>query len=175
MIVQQEFDKLKLHPLSIRLGEVEMVENISDETKEELKQNLSRVGFELINDKRGRIIEQVKAAIISLVQEKNAASDQNLSDYLVKLIHFEYSYLSTLFSEVEGITIEKYYILQKIERVKELLMYDELSLSEIAFKMNYSSVAHLSAQFKKVTGFTPSYFKQLKEKKRKPLDELEKL
>lgn len=173
MIVQQEFEKLNLDPVAIRLGEVDMPGDISEQQKETLKQNLSNVGFELINDKRGRIIEQVKAAIISLVQDKNASTEQNLSDYLSKHLHMEYSYLSTLFSEVEGITIEKFYILQKTERVKELLMYDELSLSEIAFQLHYSSVAHLSAQFKKVTGFTPSYFRQLKEKKRKPLDQVE--
>ncbi len=173
MIVQQEFEKLNLDPVAIRLGEVDMPGDISEQQKETLKQNLSNVGFELINDKRGRIIEQVKSAIISLVQDKNASTEQNLSDYLSKHLHMEYSYLSTLFSEVEGITIEKFYILQKTERVKELLMYDELSLSEIAFQLHYSSVAHLSAQFKKVTGFTPSYFRQLKEKKRKPLDQVE--
>jgi AraC-like DNA-binding protein len=130
------------------------------------------LGFELIDDKKSRIIEKIKNTIIQLVHHQDSGLKNNLSEVLSSELHHDYNYLSNLFSEIEGTTIEKYFIAQKIERVKELLVYDQLSLSEIAFQLNYSSVAYLSNQFKKVTGLTPSHFKQIKENKRKPLDQL---
>jgi YesN/AraC family two-component response regulator len=133
---------------------------------------LESLGFEIIDDKKSRIIEKIKNTIIDLVHHQDNDVKINLSDVLSDKLHHDYNYLSNLFSEVEGTTIEKYFIAQKVEKVKELLVYDELSLSEIANRLNYSSVAYLSNQFKKVTGLTPSHFKQIKEDKRKPLDKV---
>src|SRR5690606_36069809 len=133
---------------------------------------LQTLGFELIDDKRSRQIMQIKSAIIDLVHQRNNSIKINLSNYVSNKLNHDYTYLSNLFSEVEGTTIEKYFIAQKIEKVKELLVYDELSLSEISFQLNYSSVAYLSNQFKKVTGLTPSHFKQIRADKRKPLDKV---
>ena len=140
--------------------------------KNRLVTELEAVGFYLIDDKKSRLIEQIKTLVIELVHYNSNNLKINLSDYISEKLHHDYNYISNLFSEVEGTTIEKYFITQKIERVKELLVYDELTLNEIADQLNYSSTAHLSAQFKKVTGFTPSYFKKIKENKRKPLDEV---
>src|SRR5690606_28337477 len=130
------------------------------------------LGFEVIDDRKSLIIEKIKNIIIDLVHHQDNDTKSNLSDVLSSKLHHDYNYLSNLFSEIEGTTIEKYFIAQKIEKVKELLVYDELSLSEIAFRLNYSSVAYLSNQFKKVTGLTPSHFKQIREDKRKSLDEV---
>lgn len=140
--------------------------------RNQLTDILNSLGFEIIDDKKNRIIEQIKNVIIDLVHHQDNDIKTNLSDILSNKLHHDYNYLSNLFSDVEGTTIEKYIIAQKIEKVKELLMYDELSLSEIAFRLNYSSVAYLSNQFKKVTGFSPSHFKQIREEKRRPLDEV---
>jgi AraC-like DNA-binding protein len=172
MVVKSELEKLGLYPISVELGEVEINSAIDDKEKEAIKITLASFGFELLESKKSIVIEKVKNAIIDLVHNKNNELNSNLSDHLSKLLLQEYSSISTLFSEVEGITIEQYFIAQKIERVKELLVYNELTLSEIAFQLNYSSTAHLSNQFKKVTGFTPSYFKQLKDKKRKQIEDL---
>lgn len=172
MVVQNELDKLGLSVKSIRLGEVVLNNEPEPEKKRKLEEALLMLGFEMIDDKKGKIIEKIKNTIIDLVHHQDNDAKTNLSDILSNKLHHDYNYLSNLFSEVEGTTIEKYFIAQKIERVKELLVYDELSLSEIAFQLNYSSVAYLSNQFKKVTGLTPSYFKQIKEDKRKPLDEV---
>ena len=172
IVVKSIFEKLGLHPTQIELGEIELQENDFSLVKEKLIAELQSFGFDLLNDKKTQTIEKVKLLIIDLVQNKDSNIGVTLSEYLSHELHQEYSSLSNLFSEVEGITIEKYYILQKIEKVKELLVYDELTLSEIAFKLNYSSVAYLSNQFKKVTGLTPSHFKKLKERKRKSLDNL---
>ena len=172
MVVKSELEKLGLYPISVELGEVEINSAIDDKEKEAIKITLASFGFELLENKKSIVIEKVKNAIIDLVHNKNNELNSNLSDHLSKLLLQEYSSISTLFSEVEGITIEQYFIAQKIERVKELLVYNELTLSEIAFQLNYSSTAHLSNQFKKVTGFTPSYFKQLKDKKRKQIEDL---
>ncbi|WP_281635336.1 helix-turn-helix domain-containing protein [Flavobacterium marginilacus] len=170
--VKNELEKLRHHPLNITLGEVLLEKEITEKEKEILSQHLQNLGFELIDDKKSRIIGQIKSSIIEIVHHQKSDIKTNLSDYLSNKLHHDYTYLSNLFSETEGITIEKYFIAQKIEKVKELLVYDELSLSEIAVKMNYSSVAYLSNQFKKVTGLTPTYFKNIKENKRRPLDEL---
>lgn len=172
MVVQNEFDKLSIDIKNIRLGEVIVDKELTDQEKKQMQDVLLSLGFELIDDKKGRIIEKIKNIIIDLVHYQETDTKTNLSDILGRQLHHDYNYLSNLFSEVEGTTIEKYFIAQKIEKVKELLVYDELSLSEIAFRLNYSSVAYLSNQFKKITGLTPSHFKQIKEDKRKPLDKL---
>lgn len=172
MVVQNELDKLGLSATSIKLGEVVFETEPSTEEKIKLAVVLLALGFQVIDDKKSRIIEKIKNTIIDLVHHQDNGYKTNLSDVLSSKLHHDYNYLSNLFSEVEGTTIEKYLIAQKIEKVKELLVYDELSLSEIAFQLNYSSVAYLSNQFKKITGLTPSHFKQIKEEKRKPLDEV---
>ena len=172
MVVQNELDKLGFGTNSVKLGEVSFDNELSLVERNKLEEVLIPLGFELIDDKKSRIIEKIKNVIIDLVHHKGEDIKTNLSDVLSHELHHDYNYLSNLFSEVEGTTIEKYFIAQKIEKVKELLVYDELSLSEIAFKLNYSSVAYLSNQFKKVTGLTPSHFKQVREDKRKPLDKL---
>jgi AraC-like DNA-binding protein len=172
MVVKSELEKSGLHLVSVELGEVEIRENNIDGVKKELLHNLQSLGFDFINNKKSKTIEKIKNLVIDLVQNKNNEIPVNLSDYLAGELAQDYSSLSNLFSEVEGITIEKYFINQKIEKVKELLIYDEMTLSEIAFLLNYSSVAHLSNQFKKVTGFSPSYFKQLKDKKRRQIEDL---
>ncbi len=172
MVIKSELEKIGLHPISVELGEVELSEQIDTTTINQIYDALQKFGFALIDDKKSRLIEKVKNLVIELVQELNSELKVNLSDYLSKHLHYEYNYISNLFSEVEGTTIEKYFIAQKIEKVKELLMYDELSLSEIAFRLHYSSVAHLSSQFKKVTGFAPSHIRRIKGYKRTSLDEL---
>ena len=172
MVVQNELDKLGFDVVNIKLGEVMLAKEPTPEEKSNLDKVLVPLGFEIIDNKKSRIIEQIKNIIIDLVHHQDNDSKTNLSDVLSSKLHHDYNYLSNLFSEVEGTTIEKYFIAQKIEKVKELLVYDELSLSEIAFRLNYSSVAYLSNQFKKVTGLTPSHFKQIKADKRKPLDSL---
>jgi len=172
MVVKSELEQLGLSAVSVELGEVELSDEPTEQQLTQLNSRFKELGFELIDDKRSRLIERVKKLVIELIHYSDSELNVNLSDYLTQHIPMEYKYLSTLFSEVEGTTIEKYYISQKIERVKELLVYDELSLSEIASQMGYSSVAYLSTQFKKVTGLTPSHFKSVKEAKRKSLDEL---
>ncbi|GAA4800062.1 hypothetical protein GCM10023231_31030 [Olivibacter ginsenosidimutans] len=172
MVVQNELDKLGLKAKNIRLGEVTLEKSPTPEEKKKLTDALDPLGFELIDDRKGRIIEKIKNSIIELVHHQDNDAKINLSDMLSDKLHHDYNYLSNLFSEVEGTTIEKYFIAQKIEKVKELLVYNELSLSQIATRLNYSSVAYLSNQFKKVTGLTPSHFKQIKNDKRKPLDEV---
>lgn len=172
MVVQNELDKLGLDVKTIRLGEVVLEKEPAAGEKEQLRDVLLSLGFKLIDDKKSRIIEKIKTIIIELVHHQDNDAKTNLSAVLSAGLQHDYNYLSNLFSEVEGTTIEKYFIAQKIERVKELLVYDELSLSEIAFRLNYSSVAYLSNQFKKVTGLTPSHFKQIREDKRKPLDKV---
>ncbi|MFA6152113.1 MAG: AraC family transcriptional regulator [Chitinophagaceae bacterium] len=172
MVVQNEMGKNDIVVKNIKLGEVTLEKELSGEEKKVLDKALTQLGFEIIDDKKSRIIEQIKNVIIDQVHYHDNDAKTNLSDVLISKLHHDYNYLSNLFSEVEGTTIEKYFIAQKIEKVKELLVYDELSLSEIAFRLNYSSVAYLSNQFKKVTGLTPSHFKQIKDDKRKPLDEV---
>lgn len=172
MMVQHEIEKLGLTIKNIILGEVTFEKELSIDEKKTLETSLISLGFEVIDDRKSRNIEKIKNVIIDLVHNHDNENTNKLSDILKTELHHDYNYLSNLFSEEEGTTIEKYFIAQKIEKVKELLEYDELSLSEIAFQLNYSSVAYLSNQFKKVTGLTPSYFKQLKVKKRKPLDKV---
>ncbi len=171
-VVKTELEKLGHEVMIVNLGEVELKNDITPEQRLAVQQRLEEFGFELINDKSSVLIEQIKTQIIQLVQHPEKLEKQNLSDYLSKTLHKDYSSLSKLFSEVESVTIEQYFILQKIERAKELIVYDEMSLTQIAFELGYSSVAHLSSQFKKVTGLTPSHFKELKHKQRNSLDEI---
>lgn len=173
MFVKHELEKLQLHPLSINLGEVLIEEKqLNAEQLRQLSTSLNQAGFELIDDKRSKLIEQIKTFIIDIVHYNKETSDKKLSNLLSQHLHHDYSYISNLFSEVEGITIEQFVIGQKIEKVKELLTYDELSLSQIAMELNYSSTAYLSNQFKRVTGLTPSQFKQAAFKHRHPLDQV---
>lgn len=172
MAVQNELDRLGLIPQNITLGEVTLEKEPTVDERAKLENALDALGFELIDDKKSRVIEKIKNVIIELVHYQNNDAKVNLSDLLSDKLRHDYNYLSNLFSEVEGTTIEKYFIAQKIEKVKELLVYDELSLSEIAYRLNYSSVAYLSNQFKKVTGLSPSHFKKIGRDKRKPLDEV---
>jgi AraC-like DNA-binding protein len=172
MVVTDALKKTGIQPLEVELGEVTLSESLTPAQEDELESLLKKSGFELIDDKKSRTIEKIKSAVIRLIQENKNQLKTNLSDYLSSALNQDYSSVSRLFSEVEGTTIEQYYIQQKIEKVKELLVYDELSLSEIAFELGYSNVAHLSSQFKKVTGLTPSHFKSLKERKRKSIDEI---
>jgi AraC family transcriptional regulator len=173
MVVRTELEKLNLHPVNIALGEVVIEEKeMNKDQQSKLSDALKDVGFELIDDRRSKLIEQIKTFVIDTVHYKDEQPKKNYSELLSQHLHHDYSHLSNLFSEVEGITIEQYIINQKIEKVKELLMYDELSLSQIALQLGYSSTAHLSAQFKKLTGFTPSQFKQKGRQSRKSLDDV---
>ena len=163
MVVKQQLKKLSLNYISVELGEVEVLENISNVQLTEFKTALVKYGLELLDDKKSILIEKIKKVIVELIHYADEPAKVNFSDYLSEKLNHDYTYLANLFSEVEGINIEHYIIMHKIERVKELLVYDELSLTEISYKLHYSSVAHLSNQFKKITGLTPSHFKKFKE------------
>ena len=164
--VQDKLDKLGLHSGQVNLGEVEFKGNITPQQHTQLQLELHHLGVELLDQQNGKLIEQIKAAIEKLVHQADALSRVKNSEYISQQVKREYTCLATLFSKATGVTIEHSIIMHKIERVKELLLYDEMTLTEIANKLNYSSVSHLSGQFKKTTGLTPSYFKQLKHKKR---------
>lgn len=166
MVVRTELEKLGLHHMVVELGEADIKESLSAEQRDLLNVALKRSGLELMDDKKSMLIEKIKNVIIELVHYSDIELKINLSDHISEKLNHDYTYLANLFSEVEGTTIEKFYITHKIERVKELLVYDELNLTEIADKLNYSSVAHLSNQFKKITGLTPSHFKKLRHKRR---------
>lgn len=172
MVVKNILVELGLTPIHVELGEIVLAENDISSVKDKLLRRLQSVGFELLDDKKTKTIEKIKNLITDLVQDKRDNLDQTLSEYLRSQLLQDYSALSKLFSEVEGITIEKYHILQKIEKVKELLVYDEMSLGEIADQLHYSSSAYMSNQFKKVTGLTPGQFKKLGPANRRPLDAL---
>jgi AraC-like DNA-binding protein len=172
MVVRSELEKLGLHHTIVELGEVTIMEEISPEQKKLLDTGLRKSGLELMDDKKSMLIEKVKNIIIELVHYSDTIPKTNLSDYLSDKLNYDYTYLANLFSEVTGTTIEKYFLSHKIEKVKELLVYDELNLKEIAFKLHYSSISHLSSQFKKITGLTPSHFKQLKHKRRTALENI---
>jgi len=172
MIVKSELEKLGLHFRTINLGEVEITEELNEENKNQLNINLKKSGLALIEDRKDMLIEKIKIIIIELVHYSEKQLKINLSDYLSQKLKFDYTYLANLFSEHQGITIEHFFLSHKIERVKELLIYDELNITEIADQMHYSSVAHLSNQFKKMTGLTPSHYKHLKVKKRRPLEKV---
>ena len=172
MAVKDELKKLGLHFIVVDLGEVDIMENISTEQREQLKAALISSGLELMDDKRAVLIEKIKNVIVEMVHYTDEMIKMNFSDFLAAKLNHDYTYLSNLFSEVQGTTIEQFIISHKIERIKELIIYGELNITEIAWKMNYSSVAHLSNQFKKVTGLSPSHFKQLKDKRRSPIEEI---
>lgn len=172
MLVKDELIKFGLHPKSVELGEVEVTEEMDNKKKEQLNNILQSFGFELIDDKKSQIIEKIKNAIVDLVHHSGEHLTTNFSQHISAKLHHDYNYLSNLFSEIEGTTIEKYLIAQKIEKAKELLKYDELNLTEISYRLGYSSVAHLSSQFKKITGLTPSHFKQAGQNKRKSIDKI---
>jgi AraC family transcriptional regulator len=175
MVVEQELKKLGLHPVSVQLGEVIMEESTLTTTQTDaIRKTLEVYGFELLDDKKAQLLDQIKTFIIETIHYKEETPDLNFSTLLSQHLHHDYSYLSKLFSEVEGITIEQYLLLQKIEKVKELLHYNEMSLSQIALDLGYSSTAHLSAQFKKLTGFTPTQFKNMGSHQRQPLDHIGK-
>ncbi|MDI3520722.1 MAG: hypothetical protein PWQ17_2073 [Anaerophaga sp.] len=172
MVVKAEIEKCGLHYVEVKLGEVNIIEDISPEQREHLDRALKVSGLELMDDKKSILVEKIKIAVIELVHYEEDQIKVNLSDYLSKKLNYDYTYLANLFSEVKGMTIEKFFLAHKIERVKELIVYDELNITEIAYKMHYSSVAHLSNQFKKLTGLTPTHFKKLANKRRSPLEDV---
>ena len=174
LVIQNVLDELKLKTVAIKLGEVDFGDtSLDDGQLEQIRNQVEPLGFELINDKKSRLIEKIKKHLIIFVQQQDAPEKVKLSDYLSNHLHHDYTYLSNLFSAVEGVTIEHYFILMKIEKTKELLVYDELTLTEIAFRLGYSSIAHLSRQFKKVTGMPPSHFKLLTDNSpRKSIDKV---
>jgi AraC-like DNA-binding protein len=172
IIVRDALKALGLHFVIVDLGEVDVMENITNNQREQLKAVLEEAGLELMDDKRAILLEKIKLAIIDVVHHREEDVKINFSHYLSEKLQYDYTHLANIFSEASGTTIEQYMIAQKVERIKELLTYDELNITEIAWKMNYSSVAHLSNQFKKVTGLTPSHFKSLKGKKRNMIEEV---
>jgi AraC-like DNA-binding protein len=169
MVVKSELEKLGLHYGQVEIGEVEIVEDISPEQLDILDNALKQTGLELMNDKKNILVEKIKTIIIEMVHYSDEQIKINLSDYLSEKLNYNYTYLANLFTQTKGITIEQFYLEHKIEKVKELLIYDELSLTEIAWKLHYSSVAHLSNQFKKMTGLSPTSFKNFKHKSRRDL------
>ena len=173
MAVKEALKSLGLHFIVVDLGEVEVMENLSSEQRDQLKVALVDSGLELMDDKRAVLIEKIKNAIVEMVHHTNELMKVNFSEFLSEKLNHDYTYLANLFSEVQGTTIEQFIISHKVERIKELIIYGELNITEIAWKMNYSSVAHLSNQFKKVTGLSPSHFKQMKEKRRNHIRRVE--
>ncbi len=172
MLVKSELDNLGIHYGMVELGEVELKVGLTDQQKVQLRTNLLKSGLELMEDKKSIIIERIKNIVVEMVHYADELPKTNFSDFLSKKMDYDYTYLSNLFSEVTGTTIEHYIITHKIERVKELLVYNELTLSEIAWKLHYSSVAHLSNQFKKITSLTPSFFKKIKHKRLTAIENL---
>jgi len=172
MMVQEELEKLDLLYAVVDLGSVEVLENISPENRAVLKTNLLRSGLELLDDKKAILIEKIKNVIINMIHYSDEIPKVNYSSYISEKLGYDYTYLANTFSEVKGITIQQFIIIHKIEKVKELLLYDELNLTEISYRLHYSSVAHLSNQFKKVTGLTPSFYKQLKQKRKCNLENM---
>eukprot|EP01136_Pigoraptor_vietnamica_P045568 Opistho-1_new@23674 len=170
MVVKEELVRLGLHPECIDLGVIDIRETITPAQHDALKANLLVSGLELLDDKKSILIEKIKAVIVEMIHYADELPATNYSDYISEKLHYDYTYLSNLFSEVKGITIQHYIIIHKIEKVKELLLYDELNLTEISYQLHYSSVAHLSNQFKKITGLTPTFFKKLKIKRRENLE-----
>lgn len=172
MLVDAELEKLGILHAVIDLGTVDILSNLTEETRNQLKKNLLRAGLVLMDDKKSILIERIKAVIIEMIHYSDELHNVNYSDYISEKVDYDYTYLSNIFSEVKGITIQHYIIIHKIEKVKELLLYDELTLSEISYKLHYSSAAHLSNQFKKITGLTPTFFKQLRKKRMINLEDL---
>ena len=165
MLVKEELSKLGLNCVSVELGMVDIEQDISAEQREVFRKNLEKAGLELLDDKRNMLVEKIEEVIIEMIFNAEDIPDVTDSEYISKKLGYDYTYLSSTFSEVQGMTIQKFIILKKIEKAKEMLLYDEDTLTEIAYKLNYSSVAHLSNQFKQVTGLTPSFFKEMKLKR----------
>jgi len=174
IVVKEELNKLDLTYMFVELGEVEIMETLNDIQLGLLKEGLSKYGFQLMEDRKSILVERIKNVIIDMIHYADGMPRIKISEYLSQKLDHDYTYLANLFSEVKGTTIEQFIIAHKIEKVKELLIYNELTLTQIADKLSYSSVAHLSNQFKKVSGLSPSHFKQLKEKRRNPLEDVEK-
>jgi len=172
MLVKEELKKLGLQFVIVELGTVELMDDLTKDQHDRLKENLLKYGLELLDDKKSILIEKIINVIVELIQYSDEVPKVNYSDYISEKLDYDYTYLSNMFSEVKGITIQQFIIIHKIERVKELLLYDELNLSEISYKLNYSSVAHLSNQFKKITGLTPTYYKKMKNKRTTNLENL---
>lgn len=172
MVVKEELKKLGLHFIVVDLGEVEILEELSESQHNALKEALQNSGLELMDDKRSVLIEKIKNVIVGMIHYSDELPKINYSDYISEKLNYDYTYLSNLFSEVKGITIQQYIILHKIERVKELILYEEFNLTEISYILQYSSVGHLSNQFKKITGLTPSQFKLMKNKRRRSLEDI---
>jgi AraC-like DNA-binding protein len=172
MVVKAELEKMGLQYVEVKIGEANIIENILPEQLKQLDTALRKSGLELMDNKKSILVEKIKSAIIELVHYRDEQIKVNLSGFLSDKLNHDYTYLANLFSEVKGTTIEKFYLAHKIEKVKELIVYDELNLTEIAYKMHYSSVAHLSNQFKKITGLTPSHFKKLRNKRRGTLEDV---
>ncbi len=172
MMVKAELTRLGIHYAIVDLGVVEILEDITEEQRSQLKENLKRSGLELLDDKKSIIIERIKNIIIEMIHYSDELPKVNYSDYISEKMEYDYTYLANMFSEVKGITIQQFIIIHKIEKVKELLIYDELNLTEISYKLHYSSVAHLSNQFKKITGLTPTFYKQLKNKRKQNLEDI---
>lgn len=172
LMVKLELEKLDLHYTIIELGMVEIKENITNELKQKLKSNLVMSGLELLDDQKSILVDKIKNVIIEMIHYSDEVPRVNYSDFISEKLDYDYTYLSNLFSEVKGITIQHFIISHKIERAKELILYDELNLTEIAYKLHYSSVAHLSNQFKKVTGQSPSFYKKIGEKRKANLENL---
>ncbi len=172
MMVKEELLKLGLHYIIVDLGVVEILEDISLKQRAELKKNLIRSGLELLDDKKSILIEKIKSVIIEIIHYSDELPKMNYSEYISEKLGHDYTYLANMFSEVKGITIQQFIIIHKIEKVKEMLIYDELSLTEVSYKLHYSSVAHLSNQFKKITGLTPTFYKQLKNKRKQNLEDI---
>lgn len=170
MIVKDELNNMDIQHAAIDLGMVEIPEGITQQQREQLKRSLLKSGLELLEDKKSILIERIKNVIIEMIHYSDELPNMNYSDYISEKLNHDYAYLSNIFSEVKGITIQHFIIVHKIEKVKELLLYDELNLTEISYKLHYSSVAHLSNQFKKITGLTPSYFKKLRQKRKETLE-----
>ncbi len=172
MVVKDELKKLGLWYVIVDLGTIEILGEITEEQHRQLKTNLLKSGLELLDDKRSILIERIKSVVIEMIHYDEELPKINLSDFISQKIGYDYTYLSNIFSEVKGVTLQQYIIMHRIEKVKELLLYDELTLTEISYRLQYSSVAHLSNQFKKVTGTTPTFYKQLKQKRRSNLENL---
>lgn len=172
MLVKEELNKIGLHYIVVDLGSVEILEDITEEEHGLLKKNLLRSGLELLDNKKSILIDKIKNVIIDMIHNSEEVPKINYSDYISEKLKYDYTYLANIFSEVNGITIQQFIIIHKIEKVKELLLYNELNLTEIAHKLHYSSVAHLSNQFKKITGLSPSFYKRLKEKRKENLENL---
>ncbi|WP_199161657.1 MULTISPECIES: helix-turn-helix domain-containing protein [Chryseobacterium] len=172
MVVHQELEKLGIKNAVVDLGTVELLDDISSEQRQILKENLLKTGLEVLDDKKSILIEKIKNVVIEMIHYSDELPKENFSDYISEKLGYDYTYLANTFSEVKGMTLQHFIIINKVEKVKELLLYDELNLTEISYKLNYSSVAHLSNQFKKITGLSPSFYKQLKQRRLGNLEDL---